>query len=154
VAQAQDVGAPRPPPQMVDRRQSPLLQAHPQDLIIGSPSKGVMTRSQKLASFVEHHSFISCIEPKDIYEALQDPDWVNAMHEELNNFTCNQVWTLEEQPKGAKVIGTKWVFRNKQDDQGIVVRNKARLVAKGFSQVEGLDFGETFALVARLELVC
>jgi hypothetical protein len=112
-----------------------------------------MTRSQKLASFVEHHSFISCIEPKDIDEALQDPDWVNAIHEELNNFTRNQVWTLEERPQGARVIGTKWVFHNKQDDQGIVVRNKARLVAKGFSQVEGLDFGETFALVARLEAI-
>ena len=59
------------------------------------------------------------------------------MHEELNNFTRNEVWTLEERPKGARVIGTKWVFRNKQDDQGVVVRNKARLVAKGFSQVEG-----------------
>ena len=65
------------------------------------------------------------------------------MHEELNNFTRNEVWTLEERPQGARVIGTKWVFRNKQDDQGIVVKNKARLVAKGFSQVEGLDFGET-----------
>ena len=52
-----------------------------------------------------------------------------------------------------QVIGTKWVFRNKQDDQGVVVRNKARLVAKVFSQVEGLDFGETFALVARLEAI-
>ena len=75
------------------------------------------------------------------------------MHEELNNFTRNEVWTLEERPKGARVIGTKWVFRNKQDDQGVVVRNKARLVAKGFSQVEGLDFGETFAPVARLEAI-
>ena len=75
------------------------------------------------------------------------------MHEELNNFTRNQVWTLEERPQGARVIGTKWVFLNKQDDQGIIVRNKARLVAKGFSQVEGLDFGETFAPVARLEAI-
>ena len=45
------------------------------------------------------------------------------------------------------------MFRNKQDDQGVVVRNKARLVAKRFSQVEGLDFGETFAPVARLEAI-
>ena len=52
-----------------------------------------------------------------------------------------------------QVIGTKWVFSNKQDDQGIVVRNKARLVAKGFSQVEGLDFREAFAPVARLEAI-
>ena len=52
-----------------------------------------------------------------------------------------------------QVIGTKWVFRNKQDDQGIVVRNKARLVEKGFSQVKGLNFGETFTPVARLEAI-
>jgi hypothetical protein len=74
---------------VVDRRNSPLLQAHPQDLIIGSPTKGVMTRSQKLTSFVEHHSFVSCLEPKNVEEALQDPDRVNAMHEELNNFARN-----------------------------------------------------------------
>jgi hypothetical protein len=66
-----------------------------------------MIRSKKLASFVEHHSFVSCIEPKNIEETLQDPDWVNAMHEELNNFTRNEVWTLEERPQDARVIGTK-----------------------------------------------
>ena len=103
---------------MVDRRNSPLLQAHPQDLIIGSPSKGAMTRSQKLASFIEHHSLVSCTEPKNVEEALQDPDWINAMHEELNNFTRNEVWSLEERPQDARVIRTKWVFCNKQDDQG------------------------------------
>ena len=75
------------------------------------------------------------------------------MHEELNNFTRNEVWTLEEQPQDARVIGTKWVFRKKHDDQGIIMRNKARLVAKGISQVEGLDFEETFAPVARLEAI-
>ena len=112
-----------------------------------------MTRSQKLASFIEHHSFVSCFEPTKVEEALQNPDWINAMHEELNNFTRNEVWTLEERPKDARVIGTKWMFRNKQDDQGVVVRNMARLVAKGFSKVEGLDFGETFAPVARLEAI-
>jgi hypothetical protein len=61
--------------------------------------------------------------------------------------------TLEERPQDARVIGTKWVFCNKQDDQGIIVRNKARLVAKGFSQVEGLDFGEIFAPVETLEAI-
>ena len=69
-----------------------------------------MTRSQKLASFIAHHSFVSCYEPTKVEEALKDPDWINAMHEELNNFTRNEVWTLEERPKGARVIGTKWVF--------------------------------------------
>ena len=96
MAQAQDIDAPQPPPQVVDRRNSPLLQAHTQDLIIESPSKGVMTRSQKFASFIEHHSFVSCFEPTKVEQALQDLDWINAMHEELNNFTRNKVWTLEE----------------------------------------------------------
>ena len=91
VIQAQDVDAPQPPPQVVNRRNTPLLQDQPQDLIIGSPSKGVMTRSQKLASFIEHHSFVSYFEPTKVEEALQDPDWINAMHEELNNFARNEV---------------------------------------------------------------
>ena len=100
VAQAQDVDALQPPPKVFERRNSPLLQAHPQDLIIGSPSRGVMTRSQKYASFIGHHSFVSCIQPTSIDEALKDLNLVNSMHEELNNFTCNEGWTLEEQPKG------------------------------------------------------
>ena len=66
-----------------------------------------MTRSQKLASFIAYHSFVSCYEPTKVEEALQDPYWINAMYEELNNFTRNEVWTLEERPKGARVIGTK-----------------------------------------------
>ena len=60
---------------------------------------------------------------------------------------------MVERPKGHNVIGTKWVFRNKQDQDGIVVRNKARLVAQGYTQVKGLDFGETYALVVRLEAI-
>jgi hypothetical protein len=73
------------------------------------------------------------------------------MHEELNNCTRNQVWELVERPNNYNVIDTRWVFRNKQDQSGIVVRNKARLVAQGNTQVEGLEFGETYALVERLE---
>jgi hypothetical protein len=88
--------------------------------------------------------------PKKIDDALKDVDWMNAMHEELNNFKRNQVWKLVESPKGYNVIGTKWVFPNKQDQDGIVVRNKARLVAQGYTQIESLDFGETYAPVASL----
>ena len=75
------------------------------------------------------------------------------MHEELNNFTRNQVLELVERPNNHNVIGIKWVFRNKQDQDGIVVRNKARLVARCYTQVEGLNFGETYAPVARLEVI-
>ena len=75
------------------------------------------------------------------------------MHEELENFERNKVWSLVEPPRGHNIIGTKWVFKNKQSEDGVVIRNKARLVAQGFSQVEGLDFEETFAPVARLEAI-
>ena len=67
---------------------------------------------------------MSSIEPKKIDETLKDVDWVKAMHEELNNFTRNQVWKLVERSKGHNMIRTKWVFRNKQDEDGIVVTSK------------------------------
>jgi hypothetical protein len=75
------------------------------------------------------------------------------MHEELENFKRNQVWTLVDPPRDVNLIGTKWVFKNKQGEDGEVVRNTARLVAQGYCQVEGLDFGKTFAIVARLEVI-
>jgi hypothetical protein len=71
----------------------------------------------------------------------------------LENFERNQVWIVVESPRDVNVIGTKWIFKNKQGEDGEIVRNKALLVAQGFSQVEGLDFRETFALVARLEAI-
>jgi hypothetical protein len=96
---------------------------------------------------------VSSIEPKKIEEALKDIDWVNAMYKELNNFTRNQVWELVERLKNHNMIGTKWAFRNKQYQDGIIVRNKARLVAQGYTQAKGLDFKETYAPVARLEAI-
>ncbi|KAK1616634.1 hypothetical protein QYE76_022151 [Lolium multiflorum] len=89
-----------------------------------------------------------------VFEALEDPDWFESMHDELNNFKPNKVWSLVEKPRECRnVIGTKWIFKNNQDEFGNVVRNKARLVAQGFSQIEGIDFGETYAPVARLESI-
>jgi hypothetical protein len=84
---------------------------------------------------------------------LDDPDWVNAMHEELNNFAHNEVWELVKRPSDHNVIGTKWVFQNKQDENKVIVRNKSRLVVQGYTQIEGLDFDETFAPVTRLEAI-
>ncbi|MCR2847933.1 hypothetical protein KN825_15245, partial [Weizmannia coagulans] len=75
------------------------------------------------------------------------------MQEELNQFEINEVWELVPRPSDQKVIGTKWVFRNKMDEEGIITRNKARLLAQGYNQQEGIDYEETFAPVARLEAI-
>ena len=72
---------------------------------------------------------------------------------ELSQFERNDVWTLVPRPKHINMIGTKWIFKNKSDEHGIITRNKARLVAQGYTQIEGIDFDETFALVARLASV-
>ncbi|CAL8120822.1 unnamed protein product [Prunus armeniaca] len=88
-----------------------------------------------------------------VTDALADDDWILAMQDELNQFERNDVWYLVPRPKDSNVIGTKWIFRNKTDEKGQIMRNKARLVAQGYSQIEGLDFDETFAPVARLESV-
>jgi hypothetical protein len=140
--------APRVPPTQV---RATIQRHYPVDQILGDISKGVTTRS-RLPNFCDHYSFVSSIEPFRVEEALQDPDWVLAMQEELNNFKRNEVWSLVRCPK-QNVVGTKWVFRNKQDEHGVVTRNKARLVAKGYAQVIGLDFEETFAPVASLESI-
>ncbi|GJY21372.1 putative ribonuclease H-like domain-containing protein [Tanacetum coccineum] len=76
-----------------------------------------------------------------------------AMQEELLQFKLQKVWVLVDLPYGKKVIGTKWVFKNKRDERSIVVKNKARLVAQGFRQEEGIDYDEVFAPVARIEAI-
>ena len=91
------------------------------------------------------------MEPRTVSEAIQDDDWYNAMNEEIAQIEKNKTWTLVPRPTNKNVIGTKWVFRNKLDENGEITRNKARLVYKGYAQEEGLDYGETFAPVVRME---
>jgi len=128
----------------------------PRDLsvenIIRQIKEGVSTRSS-ISNFCRHTAFVSQIEPKSIEEALKDEKWVEAMHEELNQFARNEVWFLVPKIVEMNIIGSKWVFRNKLDEDGMITRNKARLVAKGYNQEEAIDYGETFAHVARLEAV-
>ncbi|GJZ03580.1 retrovirus-related pol polyprotein from transposon TNT 1-94 [Tanacetum coccineum] len=77
----------------------------------------------------------------------------NLNQRTLRSQAQNQIWELVPQPRNMKIIGTKWVFRNKLDENGIVSRNKARLVAQGYNQQEGIDYDETYAPVARLESI-
>ncbi|GJY96473.1 putative ribonuclease H-like domain-containing protein [Tanacetum coccineum] len=92
-------------------------------------------------------------EPKKVIQALKDPSWIEAMQEELLQFKLQQVWTLVDLPHGKRAISTKWVYMNKKDERGIVIRNKARLVTQGYTQEEGIDYDEVFAPVARIEAI-
>ncbi|KAD5318024.1 hypothetical protein E3N88_17970 [Mikania micrantha] len=130
----------------------PFNKNHPLEQILGDLSKGVQTRSQ-ISNFCLHAAFLSQIEPSKYQEALKDNNWIEAMQDELLQFKRQNVWTLCPLPDGKYPIGTRWVFRNKTDDRGIIIKNKARLVVQGYCQEEGIDYDETFAPVARLEAI-
>ncbi|GJR72032.1 putative ribonuclease H-like domain-containing protein, partial [Tanacetum coccineum] len=106
---------------------------HPKDQIIGDLNSTIQTR--RMTKNSDEHAM------------------VEAMQEELLQFKLQKVWTLVDLPNGKRPIGTKWVFRNKKDERGIVFRNKARLVAQGYTQEEGIDYDEVFAPVARIEAI-
>ncbi|GKG08130.1 putative ribonuclease H-like domain-containing protein, partial [Tanacetum coccineum] len=82
-----------------------------------------------------------------------DPSWIEVMQEELLQFKLQEVWTLVDLPNRKRAIGSKWVFRNKKDDRGIVIRNKARLVAQWYTQEERIDYDKVFAPVTIIEAI-
>lgn len=96
---------------------------------------------------------MTVMEPKTYDEARKSEKWIKAMEEELQQIDKNETWGLVPRPADKNVIGTKWVYRNKINEEGKVIRNKERLVCKGYAQVEGIDYEETFAPVARLEAI-
>ena len=116
---------------------------HPVTNILGSLNDNMHLRS-KVLNVVTHSCYLSQVEPKKIDKALEDVDWINSMHEELHQFIRNEVWEMVPRPKDVNVIGTKWIFKNRSGEHGTIIRNKSRLVAQGYTQVEGVDFGETF----------
>nr|GFB50601.1 hypothetical protein [Tanacetum cinerariifolium] len=118
---------------------------HPKSQIIGHVDTPIQTKHK--SKVVEEQK------PKKVFDALQDPSWVEAMQEELLQFKIQNVWTLVDCPKGVRPIGTKWVLKNKKDERGIVIRNKAMKVAQGHTQEEGIDYDEVFAPVVRIEAI-
>nr|GEZ21720.1 retrovirus-related Pol polyprotein from transposon TNT 1-94 [Tanacetum cinerariifolium] len=120
---------------------------HPLHKIIGDPKSSVQTRGQ-LANSCLFSCLLSSIEPANVAKALRDTGWVSAMQEELDQFARLKVWRLVPRPKGKSIIKTKWICKNKKDESSLVIQKKSRLVAVGYSQQEGIDYDETFALVA------
>nr|GEX67714.1 retrovirus-related Pol polyprotein from transposon TNT 1-94 [Tanacetum cinerariifolium] len=93
------------------------------------------------------------MEPKNVKEAMTDPAWIESMQEELLQFKRLDVWVLVPAPDNNKPLTLKWLFKNKHDEENTVIQNKSRLVVRGYRQEEGLDFEESFALVARMEAI-
>jgi hypothetical protein len=124
---------------------------HPASRIIDDINAHTTRSRVRNNSHFAHAAFVATFEPKGIGHTLSDHNWVNSIHEELENFERNQDWELVDPPPRCKPIGTKWVWKYKEGEKGEVVRNKSMLVAQGFSQKEGIDYEETFAPVARLE---
>ena len=134
---------------------SRVIKNHPDSNIIVSLDEGLCLRKGNilLANHVTYHCYLAQFEPKRVEEALQDENWVESIHEELNQFVRNEVWELAPRPENVHVIGTKWIFKNKTNENGEIIQNKSRLVAQGYTQVEEVDFDESFAPVARLKSI-
>ncbi|KAJ9538963.1 hypothetical protein OSB04_031696 [Centaurea solstitialis] len=141
------------------RYQTRTQKNHPSTLVIGDMDSPMLARhkSKQVGVSDPHLSLISCFlsqeEPKKAHEAMKDPSWIEAMQEELIQFVLQHVWDLVDLPNGHRAIGTKWIFRNKKDERGIVIKNKARLATQGYTQEEGIDYDEVFAPVARIEAI-
>ena len=121
---------------------SRVIKNHPGSNIIGSLDEGLRLRKGNilLANHVTYYCYLTQFEPKRVEEALQDKNWVVSMHEELNQFVRNDVWELTPRPENVHVIGTKWIFKNKINEDGEIIQNKFWLVAQGYTQAEGVDF--------------
>ncbi|GKB12364.1 retrovirus-related pol polyprotein from transposon TNT 1-94 [Tanacetum coccineum] len=126
---------------------------HPLENIIGELGRQVSTRLQlhEQALFCYYDAFLTSVEPKSFKEALTHSCWIEAMQEEINEFKHLSVWELVPRPYKVMVITLKWIYKVKLDELGGILKNKARLVARGYCQEEGIDFEESFALVARLK---
>ncbi|GKA76192.1 retrovirus-related pol polyprotein from transposon TNT 1-94 [Tanacetum coccineum] len=128
---------------------------HPLDSIIGELERPVSTRLQlhKQALFCYYDAFLTSVEPKNYKDALTQACWIEAMQEELHEFDRLEVWELVPRLDKVIIITLKWIYKVKLDKMGGILKNKARLVACGYRQEEGIDFEESFALVARLDAI-
>ena len=133
-------------------KSSRTVKNHPQYNLLSELDQGISTRS-RLRNYCAFYAFVADFEPRNAQEAVDNEEGSMAMQDELNQFERCQVWELVPPPENAKIIGTRWVFKNKKDEDGNIIRNKARLVAQGYNQQEGIDYDETYAPVARLEAI-
>lgn len=115
---------------------APLVNTHP-----------MVTRAK--AGIFKPKSYLTETEPLSVKDALQSPHWLAAMQDELQALTKNKTWDLVPLPPNRKAIGSKWVYKIKQNSDGSISKYKARLVAKGYNQQEGLDYKDTFSPIVK-----
>ncbi|GJY05579.1 retrovirus-related pol polyprotein from transposon TNT 1-94 [Tanacetum coccineum] len=132
--------------------EEPIPNAHFDDPC-HEPLHDVSTSQESLSNAQSSHSPIELIEPKNFKRAILKPSWIDAMQEEIHEFERIQVWELVPCPDKVMLIKLKWIYKVKIDEFGRVLKNKARLVTQGFKQEDGIDFEESFALVARIEAI-
>nr|GFC77299.1 retrovirus-related Pol polyprotein from transposon TNT 1-94 [Tanacetum cinerariifolium] len=136
----QDVGDDNLDMEVAHMRNDPLLVSTPLQL-------------DEQALICYYDAFLTSVEPKMYKEALTQACWIEAMQEELHEFERIEVWELIPRPDKVMVITLKWIYKVKLDELEGILKNKARLVTRGYYQEEGIDFEESFALVARLEAI-
>ena len=91
--------------------------------------------------------------PNNVHEAMNDTKWKKAMNEEMEDLQKNNTWEIVKLPNGKKTVGCRWIYTVKLNERGSVDRYKARLVAKGYTQKYGIDYGDTFAPVAKMNTI-
>nr|GEW81179.1 integrase, catalytic region, zinc finger, CCHC-type, peptidase aspartic, catalytic [Tanacetum cinerariifolium] len=133
-------------PSTVDQQVPPAPAVH---ILFNLPCPSLATD----ALWCFYNSILSKVEPKTFKYVVTEDCWFEAIQEEIQEFDRLQVWELVPPPDYAMVIALKWIYKVKLDEYGDVLINKARLVAKGYSQEEGINFEESFVLVARLEAI-
>ncbi|GKD87468.1 retrovirus-related pol polyprotein from transposon TNT 1-94, partial [Tanacetum coccineum] len=128
---------------------------HPLEQVIGEPSRPVLTRNQLRTDgdMCMYAVTVSTMEPSNVKQAMTDPAWIDSMQEELLQFKQLDVWELVPLPNNVKALTLKWLFKNKHDEENTVIGNKTCLVVRGYLQEEGIDFEESFTLVARMEAI-
>jgi hypothetical protein len=118
---------------------------------VGNPRQAVRESkpSERFCSYIVMVSIIWESEPSTFEEATSRQVWRDAMMEEYNSIMKNDVWEVVPRPEGKSVVTSRWLYKLKHDVDGSIEKYKARFVARGFSQVEGVEYDETFASVAR-----
>ncbi|GKC56771.1 retrovirus-related pol polyprotein from transposon TNT 1-94 [Tanacetum coccineum] len=149
--QQQDDQAQLQPKDVDDNVLNDMLDGNTFVNLFAPPSTSVVESSS--SQYVDPSNMHTTVEPRNVKEAMIDPAWINSMQEELLQLKRLDVWVLVPPQANTKPLTLKWLFNNKHDEENTVIRNKTHPVMRGYHQEEGIDFEESFALVARMEAI-